>query len=80
MRESCRSVLSPDFPEGDVDLLNGDYWDPHAIAGLLKTYLRDLPESLLTRDLHMSFLSVIGECCASRATNLLLIVRLYSRA
>ncbi|KAJ3530684.1 hypothetical protein NM688_g7675 [Phlebia brevispora] len=46
--------------EGDVDLLGSDeYWDPHAIAGLLKTYLRELPASILTRDLHLRFLSVI---------------------
>lgn len=38
-----------------------EYWDPHAIAGLLKTFLRELPASILTRDLHLRFLSVIGE-------------------
>ncbi|KAF7798009.1 hypothetical protein EIP86_009219 [Pleurotus ostreatoroseus] len=48
--------------EGDVDLLGSDeYWDPHAIAGLLKTYLRELPASILTRDLHLRFLSVIAD-------------------
>ena len=48
--------------EGDVDLLSSDeYWDPHAIAGLLKTFLRELPASILTRELHLRFLSVIGE-------------------
>ncbi|PPQ72546.1 hypothetical protein CVT24_004884 [Panaeolus cyanescens] len=46
--------------EGDVDLLASDeYWDPHAIAGLLKSYLRELPSSILTRDLHLRFLAVI---------------------
>ncbi|KAI0791618.1 hypothetical protein BC629DRAFT_374645 [Irpex lacteus] len=46
--------------EGDVDLLGSDeHWDPHAISGLLKTFLRDLPTSILTRDLHLRFLSVI---------------------
>lgn len=46
--------------EGDVNLLASDeYWDPHAIAGLLKSYLRELPASILTRDLHFRFLSVI---------------------
>lgn len=49
--------------EGDVDLLASDeYWDPHAIAGLLKSFLRELPASILTRDLHMRFLSVMGPC------------------
>ncbi|KAF9449937.1 hypothetical protein P691DRAFT_702208 [Macrolepiota fuliginosa MF-IS2] len=46
--------------EGDVNLLASDeYWDPHAIAGLLKSYLRELPASILTRELHLRFLSVI---------------------
>ena len=49
--------------EGDVDLLASDeYWDPHAIAGLLKTFMRELPASILTRELHTRFLSVIGRC------------------
>lgn len=46
--------------EGDVNLLESEeYWDPHAVAGLLKSYLRELPSSILTRDLHLSFLAVI---------------------
>lgn len=45
-----------------MDLLASDeYWDPHAIAGLLKGFLRDLPASILTRDLHLRFLAVIGK-------------------
>ncbi|KAH7922582.1 RhoGAP-domain-containing protein [Leucogyrophana mollusca] len=52
--------LKDRFNTGDVDLLASDeYWDPHAIAGLLKSYLRELPASILTRDLHLKFLSVI---------------------
>lgn len=48
--------------EGDLDLLASDeYWDLHAIAGLLKSYLRELPTSILTRDLHLRFLAVIGK-------------------
>lgn len=48
--------------EGDVDLTTGDqFYDPHAIAGLLKSYLRELPTSVLTRELHMEFLRVNGE-------------------
>ena len=44
-----------------MDLLRIDeLWDPHAIAGLLKSFFRDLPSSILTRDLHMRFLSVMG--------------------
>ena len=47
--------------EGDINLLkNDEYWDPHAIAGLLKLYLRELPTSLLTRELQQRFLGVVG--------------------
>jgi RalA-binding protein 1 len=49
-----------------VDLLaSDDYWDPHAIAGLLKSYLRELPASLLTHELHSRFLAVMGEYLAA---------------
>ena len=66
MRSTCVRqvvclILTAAYAEGDVDLLaSDDYWDPHAIAGLLKTFLRELPASILTRDLHLRFLSVIG--------------------
>lgn len=44
-----------------MDLLASDeYWDPHAIAGLLKSFFRELPVSVLTRELHHRFLGVIG--------------------
>ncbi|CED82575.1 Rac GTPase-activating protein BCR/ABR [Phaffia rhodozyma] len=46
--------------DGDFDLLqHGEPVDPHAIAGLLKLFLRELTTSLLTRELHMQFLAVI---------------------
>ncbi|RIA90878.1 hypothetical protein C1645_724489 [Glomus cerebriforme] len=46
--------------EGDVDLLgDGEYYDVHAVAGLLKLYLRELPTSVLTRELHAEFVNVI---------------------
>ncbi|GAA6024024.1 hypothetical protein JCM11491_000536 [Sporobolomyces phaffii] len=46
--------------EGDVNLVqSNEYFDPHAIAGLLKQYLRELPVHLLTRELHSDFLRVI---------------------
>jgi RalA-binding protein 1 len=58
---SCRLQSTNLIVEGDLDLLASDeYWDPHAIAGLLKSFLRELPASILTRDLHLSFLAVIG--------------------
>ncbi|KAK3335763.1 hypothetical protein B0T19DRAFT_17648 [Cercophora scortea] len=45
--------------EGDINLLAEEqYHDIHAVASLLKLYLRELPTSILTRDLHMDFLAV----------------------
>ncbi|KAJ7301034.1 hypothetical protein DFH08DRAFT_946192 [Mycena albidolilacea] len=44
----------------DIDLVGSDeYWDPHAIAGLLKSFLREQPASILTHNLHLCFLSII---------------------
>jgi len=48
--------------EGDIKLLDGQYYDVHAVASLLKLYLRELPSSILTRELHLDFLKVLGTC------------------
>ncbi|KAL5114762.1 Rho GTPase activating protein [Pleosporales sp. CAS-2024a] len=45
--------------EGDIRLLDGEYYDVHAVASLLKLYLRELPASILTRELHLDFLKVL---------------------
>ncbi|EXJ79023.1 hypothetical protein A1O3_08524 [Capronia epimyces CBS 606.96] len=46
--------------EGDVDLLTDEEdYDVHAVASLFKTYLRELPSTLLTRELHLEFLKVL---------------------
>ncbi|KAJ3502593.1 hypothetical protein NM208_g16695 [Fusarium decemcellulare] len=46
--------------EGDVNLVTDQqYYDIHAVASLLKLYLRELPTTILTRDLHLEFLSTI---------------------
>ncbi|KAH8726215.1 hypothetical protein GQ44DRAFT_771410 [Phaeosphaeriaceae sp. PMI808] len=45
--------------EGDIKLLEGQYYDVHAVASLLKLYLRELPASILTRELHLDFLKVL---------------------
>ncbi len=48
--------------EGDVNLVESDqYYDVHAVASLLKLYLRELPATVLTRELHLDFLHVIGK-------------------
>ncbi|KAH7163277.1 hypothetical protein B0J13DRAFT_431286 [Dactylonectria estremocensis] len=44
--------------EGDINLVTDPHFhDIHAIAGLLKLYLRELPTTILTRDLHLEFLA-----------------------
>jgi RalA-binding protein 1 len=46
--------------EGDVNLLSShEYFDPHAVAGLLKTFLRELPVHILTRELQPAFMQVV---------------------
>ncbi|XP_078481813.1 rho GTPase-activating protein 6 isoform X2 [Ciona intestinalis] len=48
--------LRDEFDHGaDVDI-NADY-NPHDVAALLKEFLRDLPEALLTKDLYPAFIS-----------------------
>lgn len=46
--------------EGDIDLVADEtYYDIHAVASLLKMYLRELPASILTRELHLEFLQCL---------------------
>ncbi|KAI9315454.1 hypothetical protein BX666DRAFT_2028366 [Dichotomocladium elegans] len=46
--------------EGDVDLLSDEEaYDVHAVAGLLKMWLRELPTNVLTREHYSEFLHVI---------------------
>jgi RalA-binding protein 1 len=60
--------------EGDIRLLDGQYYDVHAVASLLKLYLRELPVSILTRELHLDFLKVLGEQLCLSITSYILIV------
>ena len=46
--------------EGDVYLLNEDYQDPHAIAGLLKLFFREISEPLFTFQLRPHFFQAAG--------------------
>ena len=47
--------------EGDFDFLaDEDFYDVHAVASLLKLYLRELPTTVLTRELHINFIEVLG--------------------
>ena len=46
--------------QGDFDFLaDGEYYDVHAVASLLKLFLRELPSTVLTRELHLDFLAVL---------------------
>jgi hypothetical protein len=48
---------------GDVKLLEDEeLHDVHAISGLLKMWLRELPESILTEALLGDFLNSIRKC------------------
>lgn len=47
--------------EGDVKLLEGEFYDVHAVASVLKLFLRELPEPVLTKELHLDFLRVAGK-------------------
>ncbi|KAF8327759.1 uncharacterized protein EI90DRAFT_3066940 [Cantharellus anzutake] len=43
--------------EGDIDLMTQDeFYDLHAISGLLKTYIREIPGTILSHQLHFRFL------------------------
>ncbi|KAL2134119.1 hypothetical protein VTI74DRAFT_942 [Chaetomium olivicolor] len=45
--------------EGDINLLtDGQYHDIHAVASLLKMYLRELPSTILTNELRTEFIKV----------------------
>lgn len=44
--------------EGDINLITDEqFYDMHAVASLLKLYLRELPTTILSRDLHLEFLA-----------------------
>ncbi|KAL9608730.1 MAG: hypothetical protein Q9167_006464 [Letrouitia subvulpina] len=47
--------------QGDFDFLaDGQFHDVHAVAGLLKMYLRELPVNVLTSELRQSFIDVLN--------------------
>jgi hypothetical protein len=46
--------------EGDINLLESDIFDIHAVTGLLKLFLRELGDSILSSPLKTGFLSLAG--------------------
>ncbi|KAI8142677.1 hypothetical protein BJV82DRAFT_713799 [Fennellomyces sp. T-0311] len=55
-----RNLKSKFNEEGDVDLLaSGEHYDIHAVSGLLKMWLRELPGNVLTTELLKEFLNVM---------------------
>ena len=47
--------------EANVDFVNLSSEDTHVVAGLLKTFLRDLSEPLLTYDLYEEIIQFLGK-------------------
>ncbi len=61
--------------EGDFDFLADEqFYDVHAVASLLKLYLRELPTTVLTRELHINFIEVLGGSLSSLCSALFIIV------
>ena len=52
----------------DVDFPNMNY-DPHCVAGLLKSFLREIPEPILTSKMKLDFFSSSSMCpCNNKTT------------
>ncbi|KAK3996451.1 putative GTPase-activating protein [Cladorrhinum sp. PSN332] len=46
--------------EGDINLITDEtFYDIHAVASLLKLYLRELPTTILTNDLRLEFINAM---------------------
>ncbi|KAJ1555643.1 hypothetical protein HK405_015198 [Cladochytrium tenue] len=45
--------------DGDVDLVAGEPYDVHAVAGVLKLFLRELPTPILTHQLTSEFIAIL---------------------
>ncbi|KAK4232202.1 putative GTPase-activating protein [Podospora fimiseda] len=46
--------------EGDINLITDEtFYDIHAVASLLKLYLRELPSTILTNDLRLDFINAM---------------------
>jgi len=66
--------------EGDVDLVEDQKnYDIHAVASLLKLYLRELPASILTRELHLEFLKCLELTAKDRIIKLNVLVNRLPR-
>ncbi|KAJ1970931.1 Rho GTPase activating protein [Dimargaris xerosporica] len=58
--QTIRTLRQKFDVDGDYNILKAStYYDVHAIAGLLKLYLRELPTSVLTSELHPEFMKII---------------------
>lgn len=52
-------TIQQKFDEGGA--VNFEEWDGHTSAGVIKAYLRSLPECLVTNDLYNDFISTGGK-------------------
>ncbi|KAJ1949586.1 Rho GTPase activating protein, partial [Dispira parvispora] len=58
--QTIKSLRQKFDTDGDFNILKSNqYHDVHAVAGLLKLYLRELPTSVLTPELHPQFMKII---------------------
>jgi len=53
--------LKKKINEGSIEIVNFSNEDTHVVAGLLKTFLRDLSEPLLTFELYDEIIQYLGE-------------------
>ena len=63
-RVAVRRQLRQEFDSGVSVELTPDRLGVHDVASLLKEYLRDLPDPLLTRELFQAFLATAGTLLA----------------
>ena len=54
--------LREEFDSGHDVQLTADDYSPHDVGGLLKEFLRDLPDPLLCRELYSAFVATASAC------------------
>lgn len=60
--------LREEFDRG-VDVVLDEEHSIHDVAALLKEFLRDMPDPLLTRELYTPFINTLCELCTSSFTD-----------
>ena len=60
----CRILQLRELFEAGLDVKFTEEHNPHDVGALLKEFFRDMPESLLTKDLYQAFIATRSECTA----------------